>query len=29
LLDEELAVIDEIGKMVTDHLDDDPVMWKW
>ncbi len=29
LSEEELAAINEIGKMVTDHLDDDPVMWEW
>jgi len=29
LSDEELGVISEIGKIVTDHLDDDPIMWKW
>jgi len=29
LPDEDLAAIDEIGRTVTDHLDDDPVMWKW
>ncbi len=26
---EELAQIDVIGRIVTDHLDDNPVMWKW
>ena len=26
---EELAAIDEIGKTVSDNLDEDPVMWKW
>ena len=26
---EHLADIDDIGKMVTDSLDDDPVMWEW
>jgi aryl-alcohol dehydrogenase-like predicted oxidoreductase len=26
---EDLAAIDDIGKMVTDPLDDDPVMWEW
>ncbi len=25
----DLAAVDEIGKIVTDPLDDDPVMWKW
>ncbi|UCD90724.1 MAG: aldo/keto reductase [Desulfobacterales bacterium] len=25
----DLAEINRIGKMVTDHLDDDPVMWDW
>jgi aryl-alcohol dehydrogenase-like predicted oxidoreductase len=29
LSEEDLAAIDDIGKMVTDPLDDDPVMWKW
>jgi aryl-alcohol dehydrogenase-like predicted oxidoreductase len=29
LSEEHLAAIDDIGKMVTDPLDDDPVMWKW
>jgi myo-inositol catabolism protein IolS len=29
LSDEHLADIDDIGKMVTDPLDDDPVMWEW
>jgi aryl-alcohol dehydrogenase-like predicted oxidoreductase len=27
LSDEELSEIDEIGRSVTDHLDEDPVMW--
>ena len=27
--EEDLTVIDDIGKMVTDPLDDDPVMWEW
>ncbi|OKH21947.1 aldo/keto reductase [Chroogloeocystis siderophila] len=26
---EELAEIDAIGRIVTDHLDDNPVMWNW
>jgi myo-inositol catabolism protein IolS len=29
LSDEHLADIDDIGKMVTNPLDDDPVMWEW
>ena len=29
LSDQDQADINKIGKMVTDHLDDDPVMWKW
>jgi len=29
LSEEELQAMNEIGKVVTDHLDDDPVMWKW
>jgi myo-inositol catabolism protein IolS len=29
LSEEHLAAIDDIGKMVTDPLDDDPVMWEW
>jgi len=29
LSDQDQANINKIGKMVTDHLDDDPVMWKW
>jgi myo-inositol catabolism protein IolS len=29
LSEEELARLDEISRSVTDHLDDDPVMWKW
>jgi myo-inositol catabolism protein IolS len=29
LSEEDLTVIDDIGKMVTDPLDDDPVMWEW
>ncbi len=29
LSDKDLAEIDRIGKMVTDYLDDDPVMWDW
>lgn len=26
---EDLAAMDKIGRQLTDHLDDDPVMWKW
>ncbi len=26
---DEVAALDEIGRIVTDHLDDDPVMWHW
>lgn len=26
---DELAEIDTIGRIVTDHLDDSPVMWEW
>ncbi|NOQ19492.1 MAG: aldo/keto reductase [Desulfobacterales bacterium] len=29
LSDQDQADINKTGKMVTDHLDDDPVMWKW
>jgi myo-inositol catabolism protein IolS len=29
LSEQDLAAIDEIGKTVTDPLDDDPVMWEW
>lgn len=29
LSSEELAEIDAIGRSVTDHLDDSPVMWNW
>ncbi len=29
LSEQDLAAVDEIGKTVTDPLDDDPVMWKW
>jgi len=29
LSDQELTAISDIGKIVTDQLDDDPVMWKW
>ncbi len=29
LSDEDLAAMDRIGRSVTDHLDDDPVLWKW
>jgi aryl-alcohol dehydrogenase-like predicted oxidoreductase len=29
LSDQDLAAVDEIGKIVTDPLDDDPVMWNW
>jgi aryl-alcohol dehydrogenase-like predicted oxidoreductase len=25
----DLAAMDEIGRLVTDHLDDNPVLWKW
>jgi aryl-alcohol dehydrogenase-like predicted oxidoreductase len=27
--EQDLAAVDEIGKTVTDPLDDDPVMWEW
>jgi myo-inositol catabolism protein IolS len=26
---DDLAEIDAIGRIVTDHLDDNPVMWEW
>lgn len=26
---EDLAAMDDISRLVTDHLDDDPVLWKW
>jgi myo-inositol catabolism protein IolS len=29
LSEQDLEAVDEIGKTVTDPLDDDPVMWKW
>jgi myo-inositol catabolism protein IolS len=29
LSDEELQEIDAIGRIVTDHIDDNPVMWNW
>jgi aryl-alcohol dehydrogenase-like predicted oxidoreductase len=29
LFEQDLAAVDEIGKTVTDPLDDDPVMWEW
>jgi aryl-alcohol dehydrogenase-like predicted oxidoreductase len=29
LSEQELADIDEIGRAVTDYLDDDPVMWNF
>jgi myo-inositol catabolism protein IolS len=29
LSDKDLAAVDDIGKIVTDPLDDDPVMWNW
>ncbi len=29
LSDEELGELDRIGRTVTQHLDDDPVMWQW
>ncbi|MBD2453594.1 aldo/keto reductase [Nostoc sp. FACHB-87] len=29
LSSEEIAEIDSIGRIVTDHLDDNPVMWNW
>jgi myo-inositol catabolism protein IolS len=29
LSDEALTEMDRIGRTVTDHLDDDPVMWQW
>ena len=29
LTSEDLAAMDRISRQVTDHLDDDPVLWKW
>lgn len=29
LLEEDLDAMDKIGRSVTDHLDDNPVLWKW
>ena len=29
LTDSDLEMINVAGRLVTDHLDDDPVMWKW
>jgi aryl-alcohol dehydrogenase-like predicted oxidoreductase len=29
LFEQDLSAVDEIGKTVTDPLDDDPVMWEW
>ena len=29
LFEQDLTAVDEIGKTVTDPLDDDPVMWQW
>jgi myo-inositol catabolism protein IolS len=29
LSDKDLAAVDDIGRIVTDPLDDDPVMWNW
>jgi myo-inositol catabolism protein IolS len=29
LSEEDIEAVDDIGKMVTDQLDDDPVMWEW
>ena len=29
LSEEDLAAVNEIGKTVTDPLDDDPLMWNW
>lgn len=29
LTEDDLSAMDEIGRSVTDHLDDDPVLWKW
>lgn len=26
---DDLALLDQISRVVTDHLDDDPVLWKW
>lgn len=29
LSEETLTALDQIGRLVTDHIDDDPVLWKW
>ena len=29
LSEDDMAVLDQIGRTVTDHLDDNPVLWKW
>jgi aryl-alcohol dehydrogenase-like predicted oxidoreductase len=29
LTEEDLAAMDDISRSVTDHLDDNPVLWKW
>lgn len=29
ILKDDLATMDSIGKIVTNHIDDNPVMWKW
>lgn len=29
LTQEDLAAMDRISRQVTEHLDDDPVLWKW
>lgn len=29
LTEDDLSTMDEISRSVTDHLDDDPVLWKW
>jgi aryl-alcohol dehydrogenase-like predicted oxidoreductase len=29
LSEEDLMAVNDIGKMVTDPLDDDPIMWSW
>ena len=29
LSEQDLAAVDEIGKTVTDPLDEDPIMWSW
>lgn len=29
LSEDDLSKMDEIGRSVTDHLDDDPILWKW